>query len=48
MFTFAIVDFAKDLLFAARDRAGEKLFYYYETDGEVARMCRWGSISLRD
>ncbi len=34
MFAFAIVDFANDLLFAARDRAGEKPFYYYETDDE--------------
>src|SRR5262245_21730689 len=34
MFAFAIVDFANDVLFAARDRAGEKPFYYYETDGE--------------
>ena len=34
MFAFAIVDFASDLLFAARDRAGEKPFYYYETDDE--------------
>ncbi len=34
MFAFAIVDFANDLLFAARDRAGEKPFYYCETDDE--------------
>lgn len=34
MFAFAIVDFSNDLLFAARDRAGEKPFYYYETDDE--------------
>ena len=32
MFAFVIVDFANDLLFAARDRAGEKPLYYYETD----------------
>jgi asparagine synthase (glutamine-hydrolysing) len=34
MFAFAIADFAHDLLFAARDRAGEKPFYYCETDDE--------------
>jgi asparagine synthase (glutamine-hydrolysing) len=34
MFAFVIVDFANDLLFAARDRAGEKPLYYYETDTE--------------
>ena len=34
MFAFVIADFANDLLFAARDRAGEKPLYYYETDGE--------------
>jgi len=34
MFAFAIVDFANDLLFAARDRAGEKPFYYCETADE--------------
>ncbi len=34
MFAFVIVDFANDLLFAARDRAGEKPLYYYETDDE--------------
>ena len=34
MFAFVIADFAHDLLFAARDRAGEKPLYYYETDGE--------------
>jgi asparagine synthase (glutamine-hydrolysing) len=34
MFAFVIADFANDLLFAARDRAGEKPLYYYETDSE--------------
>lgn len=34
MFAFVIVDFAEDLLFAARDRAGEKPLYFYETDTE--------------
>src|SRR4051794_15867794 len=34
MFAFVIVDFANDLLFAARDRAGEKPLYYYETQTE--------------
>lgn len=34
MFAFVIADFANDLLFAARDRAGEKPLYYYETDRE--------------
>jgi len=34
MFAFVIVDFTSDLLFAARDRAGEKPLYYYETDDE--------------
>src|SRR5215471_2901606 len=34
MFAFVIVDFANDLLFAARDRAGEKPFYYCETADE--------------
>src|SRR5438128_1860858 len=34
MFAFVIADFANDLLFAARDRAGEKPIYYYETDTE--------------
>lgn len=34
MFAFVIADFADDLLFAARDRAGEKPLYYYETDTE--------------
>ena len=34
MFAFVIADFANDLLFAARDRAGEKPLYYYETDTE--------------
>jgi asparagine synthase (glutamine-hydrolysing) len=34
MFAFVIVDFANDLLFAARDRAGEKPLYYAETDDE--------------
>jgi asparagine synthase (glutamine-hydrolysing) len=34
MFAFVIADFAHDLLFAARDRAGEKPLYYYETDSE--------------
>jgi asparagine synthase (glutamine-hydrolysing) len=35
MFAFVIVDFANDILFAARDRAGEKPFYYCETDDEL-------------
>jgi asparagine synthase (glutamine-hydrolysing) len=34
MFAFVIADFANDLLFAARDRAGEKPLYYLETDSE--------------
>ena len=34
MFAFVIVDFANDLLFAARDRAGEKPLYYYESGDE--------------
>ncbi len=34
MFAFVIADFANDLLFAARDRAGEKPLYYFETDTE--------------
>jgi len=34
MFAFVIADFANDFLFAARDRAGEKPLYYYETDDE--------------
>ncbi len=34
MFAFVIADFANDLLFAARDRAGEKPLYYFETDNE--------------
>ncbi len=34
MFAFVIADFANDLLFAARDRAGEKPLYYLETDTE--------------
>jgi asparagine synthase (glutamine-hydrolysing) len=34
MFAFVIADFANDLLFAARDRAGEKPLYYFETDSE--------------
>jgi len=34
MFAFVIVDFANDLLFAARDRAGEKPLYYYESSDE--------------
>jgi asparagine synthase (glutamine-hydrolysing) len=34
MFAFVIADFANDLLFVARDRAGEKPLYYYETDSE--------------
>lgn len=34
MFAFVIVDFSNDLLFAARDRAGEKPLYYYETQTE--------------
>lgn len=35
MFAFVIVDFANDLMFAARDRAGEKPLYYYETEEEL-------------
>jgi asparagine synthase (glutamine-hydrolysing) len=34
MFAFVIVDFANDLLFAARDRAGEKPLYYHESSEE--------------
>jgi len=34
MFAFVIVDFANDLLFAARDRAGEKPLYYHESSDE--------------
>jgi len=34
MFAFVIADFANDLLFAARDRAGEKPLYYAETGSE--------------
>src|SRR6266487_1445493 len=34
MCAFVIADFANDLLFAARDRAGEKPLYYLETDTE--------------
>jgi asparagine synthase (glutamine-hydrolysing) len=34
MFAFVIVDFANDLLLAARDRAGEKPLYYYESSDE--------------
>src|SRR5262245_49458857 len=34
MFAFVIADFVNDVLFAARDRAGEKPLYYYETDKE--------------
>ena len=34
MFAFVIVDFANDLIFAARDRAGEKPLYYYESNDE--------------
>jgi asparagine synthase (glutamine-hydrolysing) len=34
MFAFVVVDFANDLLFAARDRAGEKPLYYYESSEE--------------
>src|SRR5215472_16148193 len=34
MFAFVIVDFANDLLFAARDRAGEKPLYYHENGDE--------------
>lgn len=35
MFGLTIVDFSNDLLLAARDRAGEKPFYYYETEEEL-------------
>jgi asparagine synthase (glutamine-hydrolysing) len=35
MFAFAILDPVKDLLFAARDRAGEKPFYYCQLDHEL-------------
>src|SRR5262249_21777964 len=34
MFAFVVADFANDVLFAARDRAGEKPLYYFETDHE--------------
>jgi asparagine synthase (glutamine-hydrolysing) len=34
MFAFVIADFANDMLFAARDRAGEKPLYYYDNDHE--------------
>ena len=34
MFAFVIADFVNDVLFAARDRAGEKPLYYAETGSE--------------
>ena len=34
MFAFAIWDEKEQILFAARDRFGEKPFYYYETDSQ--------------
>jgi len=40
MFAFAIVDFVNDILFAARDRAGEKPLYYCETDTESTSLLR--------
>lgn len=57
MFAFVIADFAEDLLFAARDRAGEKPLYYYETDTEfliaseikaILTQIRQPEVSLTD
>ena len=38
MFAFAIADFVNDMLFAARDRAGEKPLYYCENRTEFLRL----------
>lgn len=35
MFAFVIADYKNDMLFAARDIAGEKPLYYYESDQEI-------------
>src|SRR5262249_22603955 len=35
MFAFAILDYDRDLLFAARDRVGEKPFYYYQDKNQL-------------
>lgn len=34
MFAFTILDYSRDLLFAARDRAGEKPLYYFQNENQ--------------
>ena len=48
MFAFAIWDGNENKLFAARDRAGEKPFYYYHRNGEFVFASEPKAITLFD